>query len=336
MTDHIDGSTSNEESLSRNNTNPSENSQSGVDGDIILNNNNGSANQMENVPLDLTSALVPTNGEQGRLNTIPNTRTSIMSNDRTMLPVVSTNDRNVQPLYRNSQPSTSSSLTHSFPGIESNGSHMSFKSALDFLPQFYDGQNIPISKFARDCLFAQESIVERERPLLLRMIRSRLRGDADLYLQDQEINSLEDLLNDLKAAFSPHENVQDLTAMLSTVTQKTEETAEKYGVCVRKILNRLVTAIEHDNAPEISFGMIHAARASAIVNFLRGLKGDLELRVRIKNPKAAEWGVAYQKGLRFDNILTDNEETKKILKLHLTFKTDLILEKTDIPSSKYN
>ena len=81
------------------------------------------------------------------------------------------------------------------------------------------------------------------------MIRSRLCGDADLYLQDQEINSLDELLNYLKAAFSAHENVQDLTAMLSTVGQKNHESAENYGVRVKFFLNKLVTAIEQETIP---------------------------------------------------------------------------------------
>ena len=58
---------------------------------------------------------------------------------------------------------------------------MNFKSALEFLPKSYDGQNIPVSKFVRDCLFARDSIQPKERPLLLRMIRSRLCGDKKFW-----------------------------------------------------------------------------------------------------------------------------------------------------------
>ena len=111
----------------------------------------------------------------------------------------------------------------------------------------------------------------------------------------------------MKAAFSPHENIQDLTPILSTVGQKKDESAENYGVRVRTIVNKRKTTLEHENDSIISYEIIHSARISAVVNFIRGLKKDLEIKVSIKNPKtlqeatsfakAAEWEVGYQEGL---------------------------------------
>ena len=271
-------------------------------------NNNGSSNNL----LD-SSGVVSTGTGSGKWN--------VTSNNQELSrqwPPFPQNSLNIQFPSNILRPSTSSSGNHSAPNrIEQAVGYINSKSALEFLPKSNDGQNIPVSKFVRDCLFARDSIQPKERPLLLRMIRSRLCGDADLHLQDQEINSLDELLNDLKAAFSPHENVQDLTAMLSTVGQKNDESAENYGVRVRKILKKLVTAIEHENDPVIAYGMIHSARTSAVVNFVRGLKKDLEIKVSIKNPKplqeatsfakAAECEVGYQEGPRRETASAEDK-----------------------------
>lgn len=39
----------------------------------------------------------------------------------------------------------------------------SFKAALEFLPKNFDGENMPVSRFISDCLFARDSIVARDR-----------------------------------------------------------------------------------------------------------------------------------------------------------------------------
>ena len=162
----------------------------------------------------------------------------------------------------------------------------------------------------RDCLYAHNSIKPAERPLLLRLIRSRIVGSADAYLQDREINSLEDLLTSIKLAFSPHHNLGQLQAMLSTVTQNAGESVLQYGVRVSLIVNQSVEVIEQQYPPEIAYGMVKVTRETALENFIRGLKPALELKVRFQNPsnlqnainlaQAADWETGYQENLRRD------------------------------------
>ena len=208
-----------------------------------------------------------------------------------------------------SQIETSTQSTRSLP-VERNEYYLNFKAALEFIPKEYDGYNVSASKFVRDCVFARDSVRPAERPLLLRLIRSRITGSADAYLQDREINCLEDLLSSIKLAFSPHQNLGQLQAMLSTVTQAMGESALQYGVRVSKLLKQLVDTIEQQYSNEVAYGMVRAARETALENYIRGLNANLELKVRFKNPatiqdainiaQAAEWEVDYQNILRRD------------------------------------
>lgn len=87
-----------------------------------------------------------------------------------------------------------------------NGHYINFQAVLEFLPTEYDGYNIPASKFVRDCLFARNSVYPADKPLLLRLIRSRIIGSADAYLQDREIDSINDHLSNINSVFSPYQN----------------------------------------------------------------------------------------------------------------------------------
>lgn len=194
---------------------------------------------------------------------------------------------------------TDSRSAHSIPP-EEHGNYINFKAALEFVPKQYDGHNIPISKFIRDCLFARDSIKPSERPLLLRFIRSRLSGNADSYVQDKEIYSLEDLLNSLKLAFSPQQNLGQLQTILSNASQMREETIINFGVRVSKNLKQLIEVIEQQFSEEVAYGMVRAARDTALESFLRGLDATLEMKVRMKNPRTLQEGINVAQGMQLE------------------------------------
>ena len=82
--------------------------------------------------------------------------------------------------------------------------YISLKAALDFLPKYFDGSNIPVQKFIRDFTFAYKAVNPRDQSNLLWMIRSRLTGGAELALQDRDIKSLQDLINHIKLTCTEH------------------------------------------------------------------------------------------------------------------------------------
>ena len=185
--------------------------------------------------------------------------------------------------------------------------YISLKAALDFLPKYFDGSNIPVQKFIRDFTFAYKAVNPRDQSNLLWMIRSRLTGGAELALQDRDIKSLQDLINHIKLTCTEHRNLGQLNTMLATVAQEQTESVNDYGKRVGEILKNIVEYIEEKNLPEIAEGMIASSKETGKENFIMGLKRDLSLRVRLERPKtlqeamnvarAAEWENNHEKGL---------------------------------------
>lgn len=115
--------------------------------------------------------------------------------------------------------------------------YLSFKSAIEFLPKEFDGQNIPVQKFIKNCRFAEESIDLSERHHLFLLIRSRMTGNAETSLQNQEINDLNNLLDYLKSTFGKFKQLGQLNSTLATVAQKFNESVQNYGGRVGEILS---------------------------------------------------------------------------------------------------
>lgn len=194
--------------------------------------------------------------------------------------------------------------------------YFSFKAALEFLPKEFDGQNIPVRKFIKNCRFAEESIDPSERHNLFLLIRSRITGNAETSLENQEINNLNDLLDYLKSTFGKFKQLGQLNSMLATIAQKFNESVQDYGGRVGGILSQIIEVIKEKNESQAADGIIKSVRDAAAENFVIGLKRELSLRVRLEKPKSlleaikiageAEWEIAFEKTL----LRGINEEQK--------------------------
>ena len=187
-----------------------------------------------------------------------------------------------------------------------------FKAALEFLPKFFDGQNMPVRRFINDCLYARNSISSKFRHSLFLMVRTRIIGNAYDSIQDRDIHSLEDLLKHLKDVFTEHRSISQLNTALATVAQREHENVLEYGTRVGKILTCLIELIEEKNSQEASKIMIKSVRDTACENFVIGLKRDLVVRVKVGRPntlqeainfaRAAEWEVEFEIGLNRKDV----------------------------------
>lgn len=182
-----------------------------------------------------------------------------------------------------------------------------FKSALEFLPKEFDGRNIPVRKFIKNCLSAKNSINPSEHHHLFLIIKSRIVGNAETSLENQEISNLDDLLNYLKLTFGEFKQLGQLNSMLATVAQRFNESVQDYGSRVGEIVGQIIYLIQEKNDPESADGMIKTVRDAAAENFIIGLKRGLALRVRLERPKnlleairiagEAEWEMEFERTL---------------------------------------
>ena len=204
-----------------------------------------------------------------------------------------------------------------------------FKAALEFLPKYFDGQNMPVSRFLNDCIYARNSIAAKERRYLFMMIRTRITGVAFDSLQDRDIHNLEDLLSHIKVTFTEHRNISQLNTSLATVAQRDSENVLDYGTRVGKILTSIIELIEEKNLEESARIMIRSVRETALENFIMGLKRELVMRVRVGQPntlqeainlaRADEWEIEYEAGLSRKD--PENKVSEKvIIESHQKFK----------------
>ena len=112
---------------------------------------------------------------------------------------------NDAPEFNNINTSSSSSQSR----------YANLKIAAEMVPNF-DGKMPLVLSFSRDCKFAEQSVHTGDGPFLTKLIRTRIRGDADCFLQNNiESDSLDTILEALKTAFSPQRDLSQLQAEMS-------------------------------------------------------------------------------------------------------------------------
>ena len=168
------------------------------------------------------------------------------------------------------------------PSLEAR--YVGVKIAAEMVPIF-DGNTPPVATFVRDCKFAQQSVHPGDRPFLAKLIRTRVKGDANAYLQNtSEPENLGELLDVLRLAFSPQGDLSQLQAEMSSVIQKSSESVLQYGIRVSEILRKTIEVIEQDFPVEAATGMRLGANRNATSCFIRGLQPEIESRVSLRNP----------------------------------------------------
>ena len=162
--------------------------------------------------------------------------------------------------------------------------YISIKLATDMVPVF-DGKTPSIMTFIRACKSAENSVHPGDRTFLVTLIRNKIIGSADLYLQNNiEYDCLDTLLNALKLAFSPQWDLSQLQAQISNVIQKENESVLLYGIRVSELLRRTLESIDEGFPKEAVAGMRLGANKNAVSCFVRGLKEKIESRMQNKNP----------------------------------------------------
>lgn len=107
----------------------------------------------------------------------------------------------------------------------------------------FDGQNISVNSFIRECKKAEGLVDPRDRALLFRLILSKVKGNADAYLENHKITNLPDLFSVLKRAYDPSRSISEIQIELNSVAQTPEETVFEYGNRVTQLTNKLLESI---------------------------------------------------------------------------------------------
>ena len=163
------------------------------------------------------------------------------------------------------------------------GDVTALKVLIDIIPVF-TGRNISIQTFAKECRFALDGIDQGFHPLFVKLLRSKIQGEADLYLKNRNFSSLEEILYLLQKAFGTPKTIFQIESEVAHVKQDQGETILAYGARVMELYNKMVELTEQQSPPEIATMKIKEFDSEVATCFLLGLRGDIEGRVRQKNP----------------------------------------------------
>lgn len=145
------------------------------------------------------------------------------------------------------------------------------KLVIDLIPQF-DGITCSLTRFIKDCRIAYRSVKPSEKCLLLRHIRNRIVGHADALIRgNPDPDTLDELINHLKEAFSDQFVFPCVLNELRGVRQGERETIGVFGGRVREILTRGIEAAREQYDPNKFTAFKELLDTEAVAGFARGL-----------------------------------------------------------------
>lgn len=176
------------------------------------------------------------------------------------------------------------------------------ETAIEFLPESFDGENMPVNRFITNCLLARDSIAFKYRRYLFLIVRSRIVGNAYDFLQNLHVNSLEELLSHLKEIYSEQHSMSQLNKALAVVVQYEKEKVIQYAARVSKILTNMIDLIEYKYDLADCHFHIEAARELARDCFVSGLRGNLRRCVKIEKPSTLQEAINLAKKYEYDFV----------------------------------
>lgn len=199
-------------------------------------------------------------------------------------PIPPTDPRN-SDLNNESQDSDSSSVNSAETLFQNNtmpignSQIVSLKDAVEVVVKF-DGTNIPVYQFIDSCEEALVMLPSNVEQNLVRLIRTKITGEAKRSIQGMKFENLKQLTKHLKELFSPARTVNQVRRELGTVIQKDKEDVITFINRVREIGNHILEAYKSNNAGEVSEEEKASTEQECIESFLDGLKPEIQLKMK--------------------------------------------------------
>lgn len=176
-------------------------------------------------------------------------------------------------------------------GSKAQTSYKKTTEIIKILPEF-DGQNISINQFIRKCRDAESFADPADKNFFIRLVESKVTGDARAYLQYKTFNTLDQLLVELKRAFAPTQSLPQIQTDLARVVQMPSEKISEYGLRVTKILQKAVEYINENYEIPVAQGMLEGSVNTAIECFILGLNQEVAQRMIGKKPNTLETAIS--------------------------------------------
>ena len=196
------------------------------------------------------------------------------------------------------------------------------KDALTVVPE-YNGENIPLNVFLEGGDEAKEMITNENEANLVKLIRSKLTGEARKAIYVQGFRTIEEMKDFIKSIYAPAKTVHQLLGEMDNEYQRDYETVISFANRIRD-LGRCIIETQRVNTGNIDATFKTSIENNCIECFKRGLKPEVEQRLEnagdmehiVQNAIKAERLVEARRNLRREdknNIkpMHPNREFKK-------------------------
>lgn len=226
-------------------------------------------NRSRSIPSGLDFLSSTTISDNNSLNPYISTRT-ISSSDIT-LPFSS------DSTFKNTNPSViEKRITTINMAIPANQT-VSLKDAIKIIPEF-DGSNISLGQFLDGCMEAKEMVEPAAERNLLRLIKTKIFGEARQSIADQSFNTVAELRDYLRTIYVSTKSIQQLIGELGREYQREGESVLSFANRIRGIGRKIL-----ENKKLTAEGLTSSFRKSTEDNiaecFRQGLLPSIEQRL---------------------------------------------------------
>ena len=182
---------------------------------------------------------------------------------------------------------------------------VSLRDALEIVPYSDGSSKVPLTIFIEACREAKEMVLNAKANLV-KLLRSKLIGEARRCIIGNYYNNLEDLISKLKTIFAPSKTVYQLQGDLGRIYMWENESAKAEILECHKQNNNGKEAAEFERNLE----------RDAIDCFLRGLKPELEIRIGTAN----KFDEIVERAIRKERNSTAKNELRRGNRQHSLFQ----------------
>ena len=151
------------------------------------------------------------------------------------------------------------------------------KDVLTVVPEF-NGENIPLSVFLKGCEEAKEMITDENEPHLVKIIRSKLTGEARKAIYGQAFATIGELKDVIKAIYAPAKTVHQLLGEMGNDYQRDNETVISFANRIRDLGRRIIET-QRVNTGNVEARFKASIESNSVECFKRGLKTEIEQRI---------------------------------------------------------
>ncbi|KAL4121959.1 hypothetical protein QTP88_014375 [Uroleucon formosanum] len=172
-------------------------------------------------------------------------------------------------------------------------SEMDIDKATTLIPVCTGAKNL--SEFINTCDIAVKSVDKNNLPLLIKIIKSKLAGNALEATKYRDTEKWEDIKSILKGAFEHRASERTLTIGLNFARMEENESITSFASRVEELYYNLCTEGSKDMSEEESRVYKKQLKNQALIIFVNGLPKHLNLALKARDPKTLETAMQFAK-----------------------------------------